>query len=176
MAESKREPFRVATITLPDGGRLGLARLPGRYGDLDDCIAQIQTWPANAVVSMTPIEEMRSLGASGLPLRLQEADIAHYSFPVEDYGIPVDSAALWAMISQNMHERLDDNQSVLLHCRGGLGRSGMVAVRLLIERGMPPDVAFGLIRDRRPGAVETVAQETWARQGLLRQHIRTSRR
>ena len=51
---------------------------------------------------------------------------------------------------------------VLVHCRGGCGRSGMVALRLMIEAGEAPDEALSRLRSVRPCAVETKAQMGWA--------------
>ena len=49
---------------------------------------------------------------------------------------------------------------MLIHCRGGLGRAGTIAARLLVELGMRPDEAVRRVRDARgPGAIETPAQE-----------------
>ena len=48
---------------------------------------------------------------------------------------------------------------VLVHCKGGLGRAGLVAARILVERGVPPRAAIDAVRTVRPGAVETAAQE-----------------
>jgi len=54
-----------------------------------------------------------------------------------------------------------DGQSIVVHCRGGLGRTGMVAARLLVELGEKPVTALQRVRAARPGAVETVEQEEY---------------
>ena len=41
----------------------------------------------------------------------------------------------WPGNSTFMHRTLDKGGAVLLRCRGGQGRSGMIALRLLVERG-----------------------------------------
>jgi len=51
---------------------------------------------------------------------------------------------------------------VFAHCYGGKGRSGMVLLRLMVERGLDPDQALQDLRRVRPGAVETQAQWLWA--------------
>ena len=56
-------------------------------------------------------------------------------------------------------------EGLLLHCRGGQGRSGMIALRLLVERGEAPDAGLTRLRQARPGAVETAAQLAWASGG-----------
>ncbi|HMP63897.1 MAG TPA: ADP-ribosylglycohydrolase family protein, partial [Phenylobacterium sp.] len=52
------------------------------------------------------------------------------------------------------------------HCKGGLGRAGTVAARLLTELGHPAEDAIVRVRTERPGALETRAQEY---------HVRASR-
>lgn len=47
------------------------------------------------------------------------------------------------------------------NCQGGLGRSGMIGARLLIELGMEPATAIGCKRAARLGAIETRKQEKY---------------
>ena len=55
---------------------------------------------------------------------------------------------------------LAEGLSVFIHCRGGLGRAGTVAARLLIELGeADAAIAIARVREVRPGAIETTAQE-----------------
>lgn len=157
------EPFTVATITLGGGGRIGLCRLPGRFGALDADVQAIREWHPTAVVSMTKTSEMGALGAADLPAMLHAVGIGWRHFPVVDYGVPdATVSGLWPMIAHSLHAALDRSEGVLLHCRGGLGRSGMIALRLLTERGEEPGAALSVIRAVRPGAVETEAQRLWA--------------
>jgi protein-tyrosine phosphatase len=154
------EPFRIATLTLGQA-RLGISPLPGRSGDLTADIAMIADWGASLVVSMTGQPEMDAHGARGLSARLVGAGIAHRHFPIPDFGTPERTDERWPALSRDLHQRLDAGEAVLLHCLGGKGRSGLVALRLLVERGMEPRAALRLIREARPGAVETAAQEEW---------------
>jgi protein-tyrosine phosphatase len=157
------EAFAVATVMLAGGGRIGLCRLPGRSGDLDDNVSVIRDWQPAFVVSMTETAEMTALGAADLPARLQALGIGWRPFTVVDYGVPdADASERWPMLAALLHAALDRDEGVLLHCRGGLGRSGMIALRLLTERGEDADAALAAIRAARPGAVETEAQRLWA--------------
>ncbi|MDP7292161.1 MAG: hypothetical protein QF497_08015, partial [Verrucomicrobiota bacterium] len=54
-----------------------------------------------------------------------------------------------------------NGESIVLHCKGGLGRTGTIAARLLVELGMTPGNAILAVREARPGAIETSAQETY---------------
>ena len=56
-------------------------------------------------------------------------------------------------------DALATGQCVVVHCRGGLGRSGTIAACCLVARGRSPAEAIGMVRRARPGAVEVRDQE-----------------
>lgn len=60
-----------------------------------------------------------------------------------------------------IHQRIDAGERLLIHCRGGLERSGLVAARILVERGCAPRDAVHRVRAVRPGAIETRDQEEY---------------
>jgi protein-tyrosine phosphatase len=155
--------FVISTLSLQNGGNLGLCRLPGRSGDLAGDIAVIKAWKPGLVVSMTLTAEMKALGAGDLAKGLIASGISWRQFPVADFGTPdADVDATWPKLSKEITQTLDTGQNVLLHCHGGIGRSGMVALRLLIESDEDPASALQRLRLARPGAVETQAQMAWA--------------
>lgn len=61
---------------------------------------------------------------------------------------------------------LRDGFNVVVHCKGGLGRAGMIAADLLVRLGVPREVAIDRVREARPGAIENEEQETEV--GLMR--------
>ncbi|QRM54920.1 protein-tyrosine phosphatase family protein [Sinorhizobium sp. BG8] len=157
------EPFTIATVPLASGGRIGISRIPGRSGAYDADLRTIRDWGADVVVSMTDTFEMEARGCSDLGLRLASMGIGWFHLPVRDLGGPSGSnASSWPTISDSLHALLDRGGAVLVHCHGGHGRSGMVALRLLVERGEEPQAALRRIRLVRPGAVQSEAQFLWA--------------
>lgn len=156
------EPFRISDLTFNNGARLGLCRLPGRSGDLAGDVEAIRLWAPAIVVSMTEAAEMAEKGAGDLIATLGQTSIAHAHFPIRDFGAPETTDARWPALARRLHAVLDGGGAVLLHCLGGKGRSGMVAMRLMTERGIAGPEALTAIRDIRPGAVETPEQEAWA--------------
>jgi protein-tyrosine phosphatase len=81
-------------------------------------------------------------------------------FPLADMGIPEPQAAgSFAALIRGITARLQAGSSVVVHCRAGKGRSGLVAAAVLAAFGQPPSSAIGSVRRARPGAVETAAQE-----------------
>jgi Cyclin-dependent kinase inhibitor 3 (CDKN3) len=155
------EPFTIAEVSLPGRGAIGLCRMPGRGGALADDLAAIAAWSPRVVVSLAQAGELAAHGALTLGEALGAWDIAHRHFPIVDYGAP-DAAAEWAGLAAALHGALDDGQRVLVHCMGGCGRSGMVALRLMVERGEAPQAALERLRIARPCAVETDGQLAWA--------------
>ena len=162
MNHEETEPFAIAEIELAGGGRLGMARLPGRTGQLAADVEAIARWGANLVVSMTEAAEMARHGAGELPQVLAQHGIPHHAFAVPDFSAPADDDARWKPLSETLQRNLSQGGAVLLHCMGGKGRSGMVAMRVLAEQGTPPEMALETVRKARPGAVETDAQAAWA--------------
>lgn len=155
------EPFIIHEIATPQGGLLGIARLPGRSGNLAGDVAIIAGWAANLVVSMTEGDEMRAKGGGDLPMALAVRNIGWRHFPIRDFGAPDEAEMRWPPLAQELHAMLAQGGRVLVHCAGGCGRSGMVALRLLVEAGLDPTEALGQIRAVRPCAVETFPQQRW---------------
>ena len=51
-------------------------------------------------------------------------------------------------------------RTVVIHCRGGIGRPASWP-RRAVALGHPPGEAIELVRSARPGAVEVTVQEEW---------------
>ena len=93
--------------------------------------------------------------------RCEERDLTWLHCPIPDFDGP--GAAFeraWADAGPRARDILRRGGTVVSHCRGGIGRAGTVASRLLIELGAAtPDEALRRVRQARPGAVETWEQE-----------------
>jgi protein-tyrosine phosphatase len=86
--------------------------------------------------------------------------------PIPDYGAPdalVESQ--WTEAAQRALDVLASGGKVWVHCMGGCGRSGMAALRLMVEAGEEPSLALGRLRAVRPCAVESPQQYKWAAEG-----------
>jgi len=80
---------------------------------------------------------------------------------VEGRG-PADRHAFTELID-DLHAELASGRNVTVHCKGGLGRSGMVAACLLVRAGLDPDAAIDVVRTHRRGSIQTFAQEEYVR-------------
>ena len=147
------------------GGTLALTSMPGRGGDYCIDLDTIAAWQPGLVVSMTTDVEMLQDGAQEFGSDIQSRASRWVHLPIEDFGAPtkaIDDA--WPSVSAAARHALSGGGRVLVHCRGGCGRSGMVVLRLMVECGERADTALQRLRAVRPCAVETDAQLAWASQ------------
>jgi len=163
--------FHIATVLLENGARLGISGLPGCGGAGLADVSTIARWNPSIVVSMTDTLEMERHNMGDLDAMLAAAEIDWAHFPIRDFGAP-HAEADWQSLSHRLHNLLDNKGAILAHCYGGHGRSGMVLVRLMAERGITPQDALARLRKVRPGAVERQTQYDWAAQGYHKKNER----
>jgi hypothetical protein len=151
------------------GGILAIAPLPGGQGDFAGDLAHLREWRPAIVLSLTTRIEMVETGSEGLGQMMQESGARWVHLPIADFGVPEPAvAANWPAVSADIRRALSGGGRVLVHCKGGCGRSGMIALRLMIEAGEKPEPALERLRHLRPCAIETEAQMDWALQARRR--------
>jgi ADP-ribosyl-[dinitrogen reductase] hydrolase len=69
----------------------------------------------------------------------------------------------FAAMVEDLAAALRAGATVVVHCRGGLGRSGTVAAACLVRLGLSHAKAMSAVREARPGAIEVQRQEAWVR-------------
>src|SRR5208282_417104 len=134
--------------------------------DLDKDLDAIMAWGARTIVTLLESHELAHLAITRLGVEVQRRGIEWLHLPIPDVSTPGrEFEAEWPEVSGHLRSRLDAGENILSHCRGGLGRSGMIAARLLIESGVDTEEAIARVRAVRPGAIETWEQVHWARWG-----------
>jgi hypothetical protein len=68
--------------------------------------------------------------------------------PAPDHGVVADDPA--AAVAADVVGRLESGMTVLLHCGGGYGRTGVVAVQVLASSGMGLEESLVAVRAARP--------------------------
>lgn len=124
----------------------------------DEAFGKISDWKPDVVVTMTSVEEF---ARDDFAAKITKTGPQWMQTAVTDFGIP---ECDFSVAITRLLESLSNNGRVLIHCKGGQGRSGMLAMRLLVEQGEPAIYALNRIRTIRPNAVETIQQEQWASQ------------
>lgn len=145
------------------GGILALAPLPGAGGDYRGDLEHISGWAPAFVITLVTHLELFEAGAQGLGQDIQDKGTRWVHLPVKDYDVPNASfMEAWPEVSERARRAMLGGGRVLIHCKGGCGRSGMVALRLMIEAGEARDEALVRLRAVRPCAIETDEQMAWA--------------
>jgi ADP-ribosyl-[dinitrogen reductase] hydrolase len=175
MRTSQSDPIRVHWLPdLPAAGALGLTLAPGKHGtsyyhpadwarDLDADLDRLRHHHrADVLVSLMEDHEHDLLGISNLRSRARDAGLEVRHFPIPDGSVPPpwqdgDFAALVAGIRR----ALDADRRVVVHCRGGVGRSGLVAAAVATTYGDDAETAIARVRRAQPLAVETREQEAY---------------
>lgn len=152
--------FPLAEIPLL-GGRIAISPQPGRSGTYDADFKALLAWGPDLVISLTTDAELQRQGAKDLAFDLDLYGIDWLHLPIADFATP-DFSDRWPALSRQIQARLTKGQAILIHCLAGCGRSGMIALRLMVDTGQHPDHALKTLRQARPCAVETEPQRRWA--------------
>jgi protein-tyrosine phosphatase len=175
---SDNNPLRIDTVDFP-AGQAGIALCPGKYDDyartgpchrdVGKDLAQIKNWGAKIIVTLMEEDEMALLRVSHLPRTARELNLSWWHFPLPDMH-PLEFAPspvfdpqndVWSLPAALLRQFMKEGGRVLIHCRGGLGRTGTLVSRLLIEEGYSPEKALVTVRKARAGSVETFDQRDY---------------
>lgn len=168
---SETHPLQIDAITVPKtGGRIGMTICPGMKEqgiperawdrDLGADLAAIREWGATALVSLIENCEFEVLSVPDLAQKIQRTGLEWHHLPIINRDAPYEAfEAQWVISGRQLRQRLRRGERIVLHCKNGLGRTGMIAARLLVEFGEFPEVAVRLVRTARPGAIETLQQK-----------------
>lgn len=173
---SHSHPLRIAVVTPGPGlGRIGITFCPGKKQphsstghwdrDLGIDLDTIQAWGAKLVLTLVEQEELNDLQVAALGEDVERRHMMWRHMPIVDVSTPTEVfETRWAVEGEGIRALLRGGFDVVVHCKGGLGRAGIIAARLLIEFGMAAQDAIAAVRQVRPGAIETRGQELYLEQ------------
>ncbi len=171
---SLTHPLQVAFVDIELPGRVGLTFAPGKTDpsgvtgdwarDLDLDLARLsQHHGVDVLVTLLDdgscgIDEFDQLRITDLGACARAHGMAWLVHPIRDGGVP-QHAAQFADLIEVVVEYLTQGLTVVGHCRGGLGRAGVLASCVLVSLGRTVPDAIAAVRVVRPGAVENQQQE-----------------
>jgi ADP-ribosyl-[dinitrogen reductase] hydrolase len=173
MRTSLSHPLQIAAVSPGNGhGRIGITFCPGKKQpgaltgawdrDLSLDLDAVHAFGTAALVTLIEDHEIDDLMVHGIGEETGRRHMDWLHLPIRDVSVP--GAAFeqaWQAHGPCLRARLRDGFDVVVHCKGGLGRAGTIAARLLAELGMGPAQAIGAVRQVRNGAIETRAQEEY---------------
>lgn len=167
-------PLRIDACILAEGGQIGMTICPGKKRpgsisgdwarDLDLDLQVVKDWGAEIVLTLLEDFEFTAVGINDLGTRVESLGMRWFHLPIPDKQAPTDDfASRWLTAGPQVNGCLRRGGRVLIHCMGGIGRTGTIATQILMERGVPATEAIETIRASRLGAIETDAQEAYLR-------------
>ena len=173
---SKTDHLRIDVIPLQDGkGYIGMTICPGKQGnsayglpwerDLGEDIRMLRSQKIHAVLTIMESFEMDILKVPDLGDRVLEAGLHWWHLEVPDMSVlPPQRYHEWDAMRRDVVGFLLSGNNLVIHCRGGLGRTGTFASVLLIDLlDMQPEEATQLVRKTRPGCIQNRTQEDFIR-------------
>jgi protein-tyrosine phosphatase len=150
--------YRIDTI---GAGSLAIMAHPASSGDATSRIAEIAASGINLVISLLEPAEAQLLELQHESELVNAAGMDFVSFPIPDMGLPV-SVEAFAQLSRRLYQQARAGDHALIHCRAGVGRSGLLAAAVLMHAGRDAQQAFARVARRRGMPVpETSGQGAW---------------
>ncbi len=145
----------------PWPGKLAMSARP-RGGDwLED---EMQGWRdagVDIILSLLTPEEERELELMGESREATAKRMRFVSLPIPDRQVPSSPSEV-AAILESLDADLAAGKNAVIHCRQGIGRSGMLTASLLVMKGRDPESAVTeLGRVRGAPIPETQEQRRW---------------
>jgi protein-tyrosine phosphatase len=164
--------FRRIELPAWVAGRLLLHSMPGRYEALESVWRQLREETVGAIVCLVEHDELtekspdyaRSLEDGTVP-----CSVLHFEIP--DRGAPEDRQAFWNLAG-GVAMRLQSGEAVLIHCAGGVGRTAMLAICVLLALGQAVSEARSVV-SRAGSTVETAPQAQLVSWCAARARIKT---
>jgi len=152
----------------PWRGRFAIAARP-RGGDwLSDEAHAWREAGIDILISLLENDEAAQLYLGGERQAAEAQAIAFISFPIPDRGIPPSTDETISLISR-ITAQLEMGKNVAVHCRQGIGRSGLFAIGTLTNSGIEANEAIRIVSSARGISVpETAEQSRWVHQFATR--------
>jgi protein-tyrosine phosphatase len=162
--EPELKPMMWTKLHWVDGpwpGKLALAARPRGGEWLQDEITAWSQAGVNTVFSLLTPEEEEDLDIAQESAQAQAHGMTFLSFPILDRQVPDDETSLTKAL-EKLEGELAAGRNVVLHCRQGIGRTGLVAACLFLTKGWDSETAVKLLSAARGTAVpETAEQRRW---------------
>jgi protein-tyrosine phosphatase len=155
-------PQIYKVLTSGDGFLAVMAR--PRSGEwLRDEIRGLSQLGVTTIASLLEPGEEVELDLASERTVAEEAGLAFLSFPIADRGVP-SATQEFHRFSARLANDVRAGRGVAVHCRAGIGRSGLAAAAVLVSLGHEPRDVFAMVSKARGVNVpDTDEQIEWFR-------------
>jgi protein-tyrosine phosphatase len=150
---------RVVQLPAAIAGTLLLSEMPGSEKSLVDWIAGAEARDTDLIVNLAQRDELANISPEYLAYIDSNEGINISGFPIADFSVPVDIERFHTLVEEVVR-RLRSGQCVIIHCRAGIGRSGLFAAALLTTLGISSNDVLLSVKNAG-GRFETEAQRSF---------------
>jgi protein tyrosine phosphatase len=129
------KPFRKVELETP--GSLFLHSMPGKDETLATCFEALEEAKVQGIICLNPMDEIQKKSpdyAEAINAETLPCEWLH--FPIGNGGVPNDKTAFLTLARQ-IADRLRNSENFLIHCKGGVGRTGTFASCVTAALGQP---------------------------------------
>ena len=142
-------------LNLKSGGRFIFTPCPGtKDTSVSEALETLKEAGAKNIITVLSDDEIESLSVSSLERDTAAKNIAWYQLPIEDDCEPAESfKGAWELAKNDLLALIEHKETIAIHCRGGSGRTGLMAAILLLETGEAWKDVKQMIQSIRPKAL-----------------------
>jgi predicted protein tyrosine phosphatase len=116
-----------------------------------DAVGLIVCLAERAEIGKKSLAYARAIDAGTLPCPVM-------LFEIPDYGVPADREEFWKRAC-HLAERLQNGETLLIHCGAGVGRTGTLATAVLLALRLPASIAEEAVSAAGSGAEKQAQRE-----------------
>lgn len=111
----------------------------------------------NELVSLLEPQEASYLGLETEGEACRDKGLAFTNFPIPDRGLP--TTVYFKQLVEDVYSRLAEGSNIAIHCRAGIGRTGVLACSLIMRNGLPARDAIDLVSEARGFPIPDTAEQ-----------------
>lgn len=150
-------------VELIGSGFLAVMARPVSGEWADDEFSGLYESGIRRIVSLLEPHEAYGLGLADEKGLCEKHGLEFVSYPIPDRGLPP-TVHGFAGLTRSIYHESAGGQCTVVHCRAGIGRTGLVAAGVLLHAAFNVDEAFAHISQKRGVDVpDTDEQRDWLR-------------
>lgn len=132
-----------------------LTPCPGTKGpNVSQSLKELQAAGAQGIITLMLTEEMEKHQVSHIKDECETLGLTWFHLPIEDDCAPQEAfQQAWHEQKQAIFAMIEQKQVLAIHCKGGTGRTGLMACQLLLELGAEFEQTKAEIKAQRPKAL-----------------------
>ncbi|MBB1355871.1 MULTISPECIES: dual specificity protein phosphatase family protein [unclassified Pseudoalteromonas] len=154
-------PYNV--LSLNNGANIIFTPCPGtKTQNLADSITTLKAAGTHMLLSLMPQKELEKNNVQTINSECSKHDITWFHLPINDDEAPKQPfTSSWNTHKTDILQAIQHKQTIAIHCKGGTGRTGLVAALILNSAGYTKEEVYSLVQGIRPKALTIELQKEY---------------